>query len=73
MDLARLTPMVNMAAAATSRAYPQVSFPDVAGCLWLWAVANDSRIVEYFAKEDGDKIVSSILRVEARTYALRER
>jgi hypothetical protein len=73
IDMIRLTPMVNMAAAATSRAYPQVSFPDVAGCLWLWAVANDSRIQEYFAKEDGDRIVGSILRMEARTYALKER
>lgn len=65
--------MVNSAAGATSRAYPQASFPDVANQLWLWLVENKERAQEYMSREDGERIVRSILNQEARSYAIKER
>jgi hypothetical protein len=74
MDLKDLTPLINQTAASTHRAYNAwVSFPDVAGHLWLWAVDNEDRVEDYLAREDGERIVRSILSKEARTYAIKER
>lgn len=74
MELSKLTPWINQTAAATYRAYSSwVSLPDVAATLWLWAVSNEARIEEYLSREDGEKIIRTILRAEARTYALKER
>lgn len=74
MDLSILTPMVNQTAAVTARSYSSwVSLPDVTAALWVWAFSNESRVEEYLGREEGQKIVYSILRAEARTYALKER
>lgn len=74
MDQSRLTPWINQSATATYRAYSSwVSFPDVAARLWLWAVENEARLSEYLEREDGERIVRSILNQEARTYAIKER
>ena len=74
MDLKDLTPFVNQAAGATSRAYRTwVSFPDVAAHLWLFAVNSEDRLAEYMSRKEGPRIVAKILNQEARTYAIKER
>lgn len=74
MELKDLTPFINQTAASTHRAYNAwISFSDVAGHLWLWAVDNEDRVREYLAREDGERIVRSILGKEARNYAIKER
>jgi hypothetical protein len=45
----------------------------VANQLWLWLVENEERAQEYMSREDGERIVRSILNQEARTYAIKER
>jgi DNA-directed RNA polymerase specialized sigma24 family protein len=66
--------MVNQAAAAVSRSYsPWTTYADTAASLWLWVTENDSRVTEYLGREDGERILYSILRAEARTHAIKER
>jgi hypothetical protein len=74
MDLERLKPWINQSATATGRAYATwVSSSDVAARLWLWAIENEARVDDYLNREDGERIMRSILNQEARTYAIKER
>lgn len=69
-----LLPWVNQAATATYRAYSQwITFPDVAAQLWLWVTENAARVDDYLNREEGERIVRSILNQEARKYAIKER
>lgn len=74
MDQSKIKLWIDQEANTTSRAYGAwTSFPDVVNALWVWALSNEERINEYFGREDGDRIVRSIIRTEARNYAVRER
>lgn len=65
---------VNQSAVATGRAYSAwTSIPDVRQHLWSWAYANEAKVSEYLAHQDGERIIRSILNQEARNYAARER
>lgn len=70
MDLTRI---IHYVAAQTDRAYPQVTYADVSQQLWLHVQSNLSRIFDYMQREDGERIIRSILNQEARTYAIKER
>ena len=65
---------INQAAAHVTRAYsPWISYNDVRQQLWVWAYENRSRVDDYLALPDGERIVRSVLNKEARNYAVRER
>jgi DNA-directed RNA polymerase specialized sigma24 family protein len=70
MDLSRI---ISYVSAATARAYPQVTREDVAQQLQLHAHDNLSRFFDYMQREDGERIIRSILNQEARKYAIKER
>lgn len=70
MDLSKI---INYVAAGAARAYPQVTREDVNQQLWAFAQANLSRLFDYMQRDDGEKIIRSILNKEARTYAIKER
>lgn len=70
MDLTRI---IHYVAAQTDRAYPQVTYSDVSQELWTHVQSNLSRFFDYMQREDGERIIRSILNQEARTYAIKER
>lgn len=70
----RIEQWVNQSAASVARAYSAwVSLPDVRQQLWLWVHQNETRLNEYLAQPEAERIIRSILNQEARNYANRER
>lgn len=70
----RIDQWVNQSAASIARAYSAwVSLPDVKQQLWLWCTQNETRLNEYLALPEAERIIRSILNQEARNYANRER
>jgi RNA polymerase sigma factor (sigma-70 family) len=68
-----LSKIISYVAAATARAYPQATREDVSQQLWAHAQANLPRLFDYMQRQDGERIIRSILNQEARTYAIKER
>lgn len=69
-----ISPWINQVAVVYRRSYGTwASFPDIRQHLMTWAYANAARIEEYLAREDGERIVKSILNIEARKYCIKER
>lgn len=74
MQLSDVKPLIDQAAGQVARAYSTwVSFSDAAGHLWLFTVQNEDRMAEYMSREQGERIVRSILNQEARKWAISER
>lgn len=72
--MSRIEQWVNQSAASIARAYSAwVSLPDVRQQLWLWCTQNETRLNEYLALPEAERIIRSILNQEARNYANRER
>jgi hypothetical protein len=69
-----MTPWIDSAATFTYRAYASwVSLPDVKAQLWHWTIENEEKVDNYLSQPDGERIIRSILTMEARTYAIKER
>lgn len=69
-----ISPWINQTAAVYRRSYGTwTSFPDIRQHLMAWAYENARRIEGYLAQEDGERIVRSVLNMEARKYCIKER
>lgn len=77
MDWSIIDPMVKRVARSVSRAYSSwVTTRDTESELWVWALKNERRIVEYLnstTPSEFNRLMGSILNTEARTYAIKER
>lgn len=75
MDWDILSPWIKQSALKVSRAYSSwVSKSDLEGELWIWALKNEMRILEYQRNgDDFERIIRAILNKEARAYAINER
>lgn len=74
MQIADIKPILERSAWQVARAYTDwVSLSDAQAHLWLFVVANESRLAEYMSRENGERILTVILQQEARTWAIKER
>lgn len=65
---------IDQAAYPISRSYSTwVTFEDVKQSLWEWVYKNKSRVEEYLALSEGERVIRGILSQEGRDYANRER
>lgn len=74
MNWELIAPWIKAAADRVARAYSTwITRADTESELWVWALKNERRLLEYMNSDAPERIIRGILNSEARTYAIRER